>query len=63
MRVWKFEGSPQSAYFAVGVLTLLGGFLTDLVDFGHFWAPFFPFFALFRFPNTVYSHGGRVADD
>jgi hypothetical protein len=54
MRVWKLEGSPQSAYFAVGVLTLLGGFLTDLVDFGHFWAPFFLFSLFFDF-QTRYT--------
>jgi hypothetical protein len=52
----------QTPYFTGLVFHFFWVIFGILVNFEDFWASFFIFLSFFRFPNTVYSHGGRHAD-
>jgi hypothetical protein len=59
------SGDPvcrQTAYSVGGIFEDFGSFLAILVDFGHFWASFFPFLTFLRVPATVYSQTDLEAD-
>jgi hypothetical protein len=67
VRVWEyglnFHERVSLVLFDGGYFSGFGTILDDFGRFREFSDPIFPFFAFFRFSVTVYSHGGREADD
>jgi hypothetical protein len=53
----------QFSLFHEGDFPTFGRFSSIRVDFGQFLWSIFLFLSFFQFSVTVYSHGGRGADD